>query len=160
MKPNTFSLLLDSADQTLTLAALEEASDALRSVVRSDCARMHRDRVGILISGLEEDEARAFQRALKGRGFPTSVVADDDLPILHESFQIQRIELKDETLTLTSSIGREQIRNLTDLVFLATGYVGRIECRTEWKQHFEFGGPRGSPMMVNERKLREDPQTD
>ena len=157
---NTFSLLLESPDQTISLASLEEASDVLTSLVRADCVRLHRDMGVIFISGLGREEAVAFQAALKGRGFPTTVVDDDDLPVLHESFQIQRIELKDETLVLTNSSGRVRVRALTDLVFLAAGYVCRIECRNEWKQHLEFSGPRGGPMMVNERQYREDSETD
>lgn len=157
---STFSLLLDSPAQRISLAALEEASDVLHSLVRADCVRLHREMAGIFISGLEKDEAVAFQAALKGHGFSTTVVDDDDLPVLHESFQIQRIELKDETLVLTNSSGRVRVRMLTDLVFLAAGLVNRVECRTDWHQHLEFSGARGGPMLVNERKMREDSETD
>ena len=106
----TFSLLQESLDQSIDRQALEDASDAAPSVARADCARILRELSGIVVSRLERDEALAFQAELQRRNFPTSVVADNELPVLHESFQIQRIEIRGEVLVLTDSIGRERVR--------------------------------------------------
>ena len=154
----TFSLLQTSLSQTIDRHSLEEASDAARSVVRADCPRIHREMFGIVVSRLQRDEALAFQAALKSRGFPTDLVADHELPVLHESYQIQRIEHRGEMLVLTDSLGRERIRPITDLVFLSGGYVQRIEFKTEWHQHLDFGGGRhqGMPQVVSEREFREE----
>lgn len=62
------------------------------SVARADCAHLQRDLFGIVVSNLPLEEARAFQAELKRRGFPTDVVADEELPVLQEPFTIQRIE--------------------------------------------------------------------
>lgn len=154
----TFSLLQTSLDQSIVRQSLEDASDAAPSVARADCARMQRELFGILVSRLGRDEALAFQAELKRRDFPTEVVADKDLPVLHESFQIQRIELRGEALVLTDSMGRERPRPLTDLVFLAGGFLNRIEFKTEWHQRLDFSAAegRGMPRLTNEREYREE----
>lgn len=155
----TFSLLQESLDQTIDRQSLEEASDAAHSVARADCARIRRELFGIVISRLDRDEALAFQAELKRRNFPTELVADKQLPVLHESFQIQRIEQRGEVLVLTDSLGRERTRPLTDLVFLSAGFINRIEFKTEWHQHLDFGGGvrgEGMPRLVTEREFKEE----
>lgn len=157
----TFSLLQHSLDQGIDRLSLEDASDAAPSVARADCARLHRELHGILISGLPRNEALAFQAALKAKGFPTDLVPDGRLPVLHESFQIQRISRREEILDLADSMGRSRIRPLADLVFLAAGYVKRIEFKTTWNQHLDFGGGRGDhrggmPKYVSEREFSEE----
>lgn len=157
----TFSLLQKSLDQTIDRPSLEDASDAVPSVARADCARLHRELNGILISGLSRTEALAFQTSLAGKGFSTELVADERLPHLHESFQVQRISRQNDTLVLIDSMGRIQSRQLNDLVFLAAGYLKRIEFKTTWNQHLDFGGGRsdrhgGMPRYVTEREFTEE----
>lgn len=153
----TFSLLLKSLDQTITRESLEEASDAAASVARADCPRLLRENSGILVSHLPSEEAHAFHAALAGRGFDTEVVADAAIPALHETYQIQRVETREEVLVLTDSMGRERIRPLTDLVFLAAGFLNRIEFKTEVHQKLEFGtGYKGAPQLVTEREFKEE----
>lgn len=157
----TFSLLQRSLDQTIDRLSLEDASDAAPSVARADCARMHRELNGILVSGLPRNEALAFQKSLAGKGFPTDLVADERLPHLHDSYQVQRISRQNDTLVLIDSMGRIQSRPLADLVFLAAGYIKRIEFKTTWNQHLDFGGGSGDrhggmPRFVTEREFTEE----
>lgn len=156
----TFSLLLKSLDQTISRESLEEASDAAPSVARADCPRLLREMSGILVSRLPKEEAHAFRASLAGRGFETEVVADAQLPVLHETYQVQRVETRNEVLVLTDSMGRERIRPLADLVFIAAGFLNRIEFKTEWHQHLEFRGHEGRgggmPRLVTEREFKEE----
>jgi hypothetical protein len=156
----TFSLLQTSLDQTIDRQSIEQASSVARSIVRADCARMQRELFGILVSRLERAEVLAFQIALARFGFPTEVVADSELPVLQESFQIQRIEQRGELLVLTDSMGRERARPLPDLVFLSAGFFNRIEFKTVWHQHLDFGRGvhhgKGMPQMVIDREFREE----
>ena len=156
----TFSLLQVSPDQLIDRDDLEEAATAARSIVRADCGRLHRELFGIVVSGLERDEALAFQTALKQREIPTDLVADRDLPVLHESFQIQRIEVRDEQIILTDSMGRVRTRPLAELVFLAAGYFNQMEIKTTWHQRLDFQGQGihggGMPQWINERESREE----
>ncbi len=153
----TYSLLQTSLESTIDRQALEEASVAVRSVARTDCAGIQRKLFGIVISHLEKSEALIFQEQLARRNFPTALVADDDLPVLEESFQVQRIEQSGEVLALTDSLGRVRERPVDELAFLAAGYFHRIECKTEWHERLEFGtGYKGMPQLVSEREYRED----
>lgn len=158
----TFSLLLKSLDQTITRGMLEEASDAAHSVARADCPRLLRENSGILVSRLPRDEAHAFQAALAGRGFETEIVADAALPVLHETYQIQRVETREEALVLTDSLGRERVRPPTDLVFLAAGFLNRIEFKTEWRQNIETAqrSQYGPPMQKLVSKIEHVEETE
>lgn len=154
----TFSLLQISLDQMIDRRSLEDASVAVPSVARADCARLQRELFGMVVSGLAHQEALAFQAELARRNFPTEVVADRDLPVLHESFQIQRIERRGEVLVLTDSMGRERPRPLTELVFLAAGFIEGVEFKTEVRHHFDFNpGGKSLPKWVTEREFRGTP---
>ena len=151
---STYSLLQVSLDQTIDRETLEEASVAARSVARTDCAKMQRELFGILVSNLERDEAVAFQTELNRLGFPTDLVADDELPILHDKFTVQRIEVKRDSLIFTDAMGRPHLRPLQDLVFLAGGYVSRITFKESDILKLDF--PGRMPRLVSERTTRDE----
>jgi hypothetical protein len=138
----TFSLLQKSLASRISREALEEASTGVRSVARADCAAISRDLFGIVVSGLPHDEAIAFQAALARHDFATSVVADAELPMLHEAFTIQRIAISETELTFTDTMGRESARPLTELVFVAGGFLTRekvvskvmLKARDAWEK--------------------------
>jgi hypothetical protein len=154
---NTFSLLQLSLDQKIERHAFEDASTAVASVARADCAMLHRDLYGIVVSHLAEDEALAFQAELARRDYPTAIVADSDLPVLHESFQIQHIECREEALILTDSMGHQRVRPLADLRFLAAGFINRLHFKSEWDQHLDSGlDSHGAARLVTERELHEE----
>lgn len=119
----TYSLLQVSLDQTISRQKLEEAACAAPSIARADCAQMQRSLFGILVSHLPLQEAIAFQAELKRLGFPTEVIADHDLPTLHEAFTVQRIEIHDHVLSFTDTLGRVQTRPKEGLVFIAGGFL-------------------------------------
>jgi hypothetical protein len=156
----TYSLLQVSLDQTIERSALEDATDAVQGITRMDCPRILRERSGILVSGLEQEDALAFQAALNDHHFPTTVVNDNQLPLLHESFQIQRIEHRDEVLLLTDSMGRVRTKFLSDLVFMAAGFLGRIEFKTETQLKINPRSDGDGPMFITERETHEETSTE
>lgn len=154
----TFSLLQESLAGKISREALEDASASVRSVARADCARMSQDLFGIVVSGLPLEEATAFQTALQQHGFPTRVVADAEIPLLHEAFTIQRIHISENGLTFTDTMGRETNRPLADLVFIAGGFLSRekvtskmmLRARDPWEQY-------SSPLpRLESRKVEEE----
>jgi hypothetical protein len=149
---STYSLLQVSLDQRIDRRALEEASTVAGSVARADCARMERDLFGILISGLPLAEASAFQAELRRWDFPTDVVADAALPQLHEPFTVQAVELIGEVLVFADAMGRKQTRPLTDLVFMAGGFVAQtgVEFRLDF---FFWASPNRLRLAVNEMTM-------
>ena len=154
---NTFSLLQLSLDQKIDRRDLEDASLSVTSVSRPDCAMLHRQLYGIVVSNLPEDEALAFQEELSQRDFPTVVVADSELPLLQDSFHIQRIELQDGNLVFTDSIGHSRIRPVAELEFLAAGVVSRLHFKSVWNQHLDYGiESSGAARLVTEHELYEE----
>ena len=154
---NTFSLLQLSLDQKIDRRDFEDASLAVTSVSRPDCAMLHRQLYGIVISNLPEDEALAFQAELAQRDFPTLLVPDSELPLLPDSFHIQRIELKDENLVFTDSLGHTRIRPVAELEFLAAGVVSRLHFKSEWNQHLDSGiTSSGTARLVTEHERYEE----
>lgn len=127
----TYSLLQISLDQTIDRESLEEASQSVPSVARGDCAQIQRDLFGIVVSQLSLEEAKAFQVELKRHGFPTELVADHELPVLHEAFTVQRIELREKALLFTDTMGRVQTRNPEDLVFVSGGFLTRSKMKSD-----------------------------
>lgn len=153
----TFSLLQLSLDQKIDRRELEDASRAVTSVSRQDCAMLHRQLFGIVVCNLPENEALAFQAELARRDFPTLMVPDSELPLLPESFQIQGIGLDGENLIFTDSIGRSRIRPVAELEFLAAGVVSRLHFKSAWNQHLDFGiESTGTARLVTEHELYEE----
>ena len=154
---NTFSLLQLSLDQKIDRRDLEDASLAVTSVSRQDCAMLHRQLYGIVVSNLPEDEALAFQAQLLEKDFPTALVPDSELPLLPDSFHIQRIELNQENLVFTDSLGHSRVRPLAELKFLAAGVVSRLRFKSEWNQHLDCGiESTGTARLVTEHELYEE----
>mgnify|MGYP007092086382 CR=1 FL=1 len=119
----TYSLLQVSLDQTIDRQTLEQAASTVPSVAHADCVQIQRDLHGILVSHLPLHEAQTFQAALKLHGFLTHLVADQDLPTLHEPFTVQRIRIQGDILTFTDALGRTQSRPRHELVFVAGGFL-------------------------------------
>ena len=156
----TYSLLQVSLDQTIDRATLEEASDVVKSVARADCAHMQRDLFGIVVSNLPLDEAQAFQAELKRRGFPTDVVADDELPALHEPFTIQRIDINKDSLVFTDTMGKAKTRAIPDLVFVAGGFLTRSKMKSVLVMESDSArGPQArQPVLEQQHRFEDVPE--
>jgi hypothetical protein len=99
----------------------------------------------------------AFQAQLLEKNFPTALVPDSELPLLPDSFHIQRIELNEESLVFTDSLGHSRVRPLAELKFLAAGVVSRLRFKSEWNQHLDCGiESTGTARLVTEHELYEE----
>ncbi len=137
----TFSLLQTSLRQSISREALEAAAADVPSVALADCAGIQRNLFGIVVSGLPLDEATTFQSALKRHQFSTELVEDSALPVLHDPFTVQRVEISESSLIFTDTMGRSQSRPLDELVFVAGGFLTRERLKT--MTVLESGNPRG-----------------
>lgn len=155
---DTYCLLQDRLDEEIAFSALEEAADSTRAISRPDCLGLHRDLHGVVVAGLSHADALAFQGALAARGYATRLWADGELPILHESYQVQRLDRHGDTLILTNSMGRVIERRLPDLVFLAAGFYQKIEITRNFDLRIEHNA-EGVPVVV-ERRYGEKAETD
>lgn len=136
----TYSLLQQSLDQRIDRETMEEATRGVASLGRADGALLHRDLFGIVVSNLPIEDALAFQRALQAAGYATEVVPDRELPTLSEGFTIQRIDVDDAGLAFTDAMGRVHRRGLEDWVFLAGGFLEKLDVRVEKKTQRVYQG--------------------
>ncbi len=150
----TYALLQQSLDQTISRAEMEEASVAVPSVARADCAVLQRELFGVVVSGLERADALAFQAALRVRGFPTDVVADDELPVLAEPVRGLAVRVEPEAVVNTDMYGHEQRYARDETVFLAGGFVKDWVNRSEEKLKPKLvgRGKSASVELVTERQ--------
>lgn len=155
----TYCLLQETLGAEIPISALEEAADATQAMSRLDCLGIHRNMCGVVIAGLSHGDALAFQGVLAAHGHPTRLCADDDFPLLHESFQVQRLDRQADTLVLTSSTGRVIERHLNDLVFLAAGFYQRVAVIQTFDRRIEWSAV-GEPRVVEKRQYGEKQETD
>ena len=119
-----YALLQRSLDQTIAREAMEEASTAAPMVARGDCARLQRELFGIVVRRLDEENARAFQGALRRYGFETELVPEDALFTLPGSFGASALRLETGALVFGDVYGRERSVPAAECVFAAAGRVG------------------------------------
>lgn len=155
----TFSLLQTSLEQTITRHELETAAMGVSSLARGDCAKLQRELYGILVSGLTHSEALVFQAQLEQRQFPTQVVADSELPILHESFKVQRIERHGVVLIFTDAAGKWVTRPLSDLVFAAAGHFEKTAIKSRVADGPSDMNFRETPSLISRREYFETPES-
>lgn len=120
---STYALLQRSLDQTISREAMEEASTAAPMVARGDCARLQRELFGIVVRRLDEENARAFQAALRRYGFETDLVPDEALFALPASFGAIALRLEAGRVAFGDVYGREREAPLTECAFAAAGRV-------------------------------------
>ena len=153
----TYSLLLHAIKPKPTRKELEEISVNVPSVAKADCGAMVEDWFGIIVSGKELDDARAFQFALEAKGCPTELVADRDIPALHPDYRCQRITLENDVITLTDAMGKSYSRNKNYLVFLAAGAVEKQKMKTEYEFEREQQGDQTVTVRNVIRSYEEKP---
>jgi|AntRauTorckE6833_2_1112554.scaffolds.fasta_scaffold55559_1 hypothetical protein len=156
------SLFLHSLYPKPDRKALEEITVKVPSIARADAAGILNDWNGIVCSNLPLEDARAFQAGLRTLGVETDLIADRDIPSLHHDFRCQRIDLTDDEIILSTSMGRRYPRQRTDLVFIAAGLLDReklgraTEMRTEVR-YTDFGAyttqVRKNVMKMEEKRF-------
>ena len=150
-----YSLLLHSLDPKPTRQELEEISVKVPGVARADCAYIAKDWFGIVSSNLDLNDALAFQAGLRTIGYETDVVADKEVPALHEDFRCQRIALEGGGIALQTSMGRRYRKEKSELVFIAAAAVDteKLSSKTELKTEMRHSGRGSHPVFVTERSF-------
>ncbi len=121
----TYSLLLQSLEPKPTRQELEEISQNVRSIARADCAFIAEDWYGIVTTGLPLAEAETFRAGLQNLGIGADLVADSEIPTLHNDFRCQRIDLNSDEIILSTAMARRYPRRRDDLVYVSAGFVYR-----------------------------------
>ena len=124
-----FALLQCRLDQTIDRADMEDASTAAPQIGRADCARLQRQLFGIVVRRLDETNARAFQSALRARGFDTDLVPESDLLALPPSRRVAGLRLAPDALIRTDLYGRDEATPFSQVVFAAAGHITLTDIR-------------------------------
>ncbi len=128
---STFSLLQISLDQPIERDFFIDAASVTESLTKVDLSQSFRDLHGIAVSNLSHADAPALQGEWKRLNFPTELVADSELPVLHEPLSSQRVVVDGGWLRFTDVMGRTTSRALGDLVFLAGGHLKTSKLKSQ-----------------------------
>jgi len=149
----TYSLLLQSLEPKPTRQELEEISQSVPAIAKADCRFLLEDWYGIVVSRVDSETANEFQAALRKHGIPSDVVADHDIPALHNDFRCQRIRIHPQSLLLSDVMGRTYERDRNDLVFVAAGAVEKQRMVSDYELELEtrYTGDGSYTVPVNKR---------
>jgi hypothetical protein len=118
-----WALVQQGLEPAPSVPALTRAFAATRVRTRLDAPTVARRAHGILIEGLDEDDARALQPALADAGIATVVVPGSALPRLPHPRHLHRAVPAPEGLTWFSYFGRTKSCPWAALTVVALGHV-------------------------------------
>lgn len=157
----SYALVQKSLEQTIDRRDLEEASVHVPSVARGDCARLHRNLFGIVVTGLSRDEAIAFQVALEYFHFPTEIVADAEIPRLPDPVVRRGIRFETAELIALDGLGRESPYPWREMQFATGGFVETSKVKHDRmlirNPYYNSGARIPGPMFVVGKRETEAP---
>lgn len=152
-----YALIQKSLDQRIDRQTLEEISVHVPNVARADCARIHRDLFGVVVTHLPYDQAVAFQTALAHYQFPTDIIPQEDLPTLTPPKFRRGIRFSPGSFTSVDGLGREENYLWEDAQFAAGGFVEARVRKTknvlEWDY---YTGPRSTSGKTVQVRTQEE----
>lgn len=89
------------------------------------------DAYGILLRGVETDQAKALREALRREGVDTELVEEGKLPAIPPGKVARQVEFQQSHLTLYDSMRRASEVPWGDIMFIAAGYVRLREVRKQ-----------------------------
>jgi len=132
---------------------LVRAFRALPSLTEIDAHTTANDAYGILMKGLEVEEASTLQDALLKEAVATEVIDESELPVIPPAKLVKQVEFLPAHLSMYDPMGRRFSLPWSDLMFIAAGNVRLRELRKTGSPHEE---PR--PDSVNPAKSKEEAQ--
>ena len=81
------------------------------------------DAYGILLRGLEGEQAQALRAALLHEGVETEMVEEGKLPVIPSAKHARQVEFQQTHLTLYDSMRHASEVSWSDIMFIAAGYV-------------------------------------
>ena len=91
-------VILQKGLEAPPLEQMKAAFRGLSSLTPADAAMMCRHSMGILVRGIEQDEARQIQGSLAAQGIETEVVEQSALPALPPMRHLTRVECTPDAL--------------------------------------------------------------
>ncbi len=110
---------------------LKRAFTALPTLTNLDAQTAANDAYGIVLRGLDAEQAGKLQAALAREGLETEIVAEAKLPAIPPAKIARQAEFHPSHLTLYDSMRRASEVPWSDIIFIAAGYVRMREVRKQ-----------------------------
>jgi len=118
----------------LVVPELEQLKRAFRvspALTELDAQTAFHDAYGILLRGVESEEAQALHAALRHEGVETEIVEEGRLPAIPPAKIARQVEFQPTHLTLYDSMRKASEVSWGDIMFIAAGYVRLREVRKQ-----------------------------
>lgn len=115
----------------IEVGQLKQAFRVLPTLTGLDAQTAFNDAFGILLRGLDVEEASTLQDALIKAGVEVEAVEESELPVTPPAKLVKQIEFLPEHLTMYDPLGRSFTLPARDLMLIAAGNVRRPDFRKE-----------------------------
>jgi hypothetical protein len=106
---------------------LKAAFRGIPGLTPADAAMMCKHSVGILVRGVEQNEAQQIQASLAAQGIESEVVEQSALPALPPMRHLMQVECTPDALMIHDPAGRSFPLAWRDIMLVAAGNVGVID---------------------------------
>jgi hypothetical protein len=110
---------------------LKNAFKHVPGLTAIDVGILGKDAFGVLVKGLDLDQASAMRSALVAQGVETEVVQETALAELPPPKQLTKVELTPEAFMINDVLGRSSPLAWKDILVIAAGRVRLTEFKTE-----------------------------
>lgn len=122
-----------------------------------DAQTVAHDAYGILLRGLDVEQAGTLREALLREGVETELVGESKLPVIPPAKVVRQVEFYSSHLRIYDPMRRAALLPWKEILLIAAGYVRRREPRPHRNALADppFHGERRAPHGVSGGKLRE-----
>ena len=121
-----------------------------------DAGAMARDAFGILVQGLDRDDAERLLEALRAEGIEAEAVDQERLPVLPAPRPLRRAECHPLAFVAYDPLGRPTEFDWSHVLLVAAGLVRRTEFRHVVRERVARYDYEGGPITVSEHSEREE----
>lgn len=122
-------VLLQQELLTPTVEQLKRAFSVWPALTEIDAQTAAHDAFGIVLKGLEQEQAVLLQEALRRESVETAVVKESDLPVIPAAKVVKQIEFMPAQLSMYDPMKRHFAVPWTDILLMAAGNVRLYDAR-------------------------------
>jgi hypothetical protein len=120
-------VVLQKGMEAPPMEQLKAAFRCVPGLTPADAAMMCKNSLGILLRGVDQNEAQQIQASLAAQGVETEVVEQSALPVLPPMRHVTQVECTPEALMIHDPVGRSFPLAWRDIMMVAAGSVGVID---------------------------------
>ncbi|HIG29829.1 MAG TPA: hypothetical protein EYQ50_19345 [Verrucomicrobiales bacterium] len=119
--------------EPLDLDALKRAFGSISQLTDADAGILSRHGYGILVNSLPKKDVWPLHSALANEGIQTQVVPDSDIPELPVLKHVRRLQIRDDSLGIMDSLGREIPIPWKDIMMITAGKTRVLNFRSKYR---------------------------